>query len=105
MAKQSTSWLTFHKRWPLLLVALLSTSTVIVLLIRAASDSCNTNSVTTTTTPHYSYENTRIQVTSQVETPSNPLRFMKSKLVLLVSHELSLSGTVFLSLNHCDSLI
>ncbi|XP_034675774.1 uncharacterized protein LOC117906720 [Vitis riparia] len=95
MAKQSTSWLTFHKRWPLLLVALLSTSTVIVLLIRAASDSCNTNSVTTTTittTPHYSYENTRIQVTSQVETPSNPLRFMKSKLVLLVSHELSLSG-------------
>lgn len=82
-----------------MILALFSLSTAMVFFMRTASDSCATSSSSGTTgsitsslgeekdtsTQHYS----AAQASSA--TP-NPLDFMKSKLVLLVSHELSLSG-------------
>lgn len=54
--------------------------------MRSTANSCNTSSITTKTTTTAAHFN------SDEEKASNPLNFMKSKLVLLVSHELSLSG-------------
>lgn len=85
MGKHSTVGL---KRWPLIIAVLLTLSTVIVFLLRAARDSCDSR--------HYgdNASTNRISVSAEVETgEENALWFMKSKLVLLVSHELSLSGT------------
>ncbi|KAH7846954.1 hypothetical protein Vadar_020070 [Vaccinium darrowii] len=59
-----------------LIITLLSLSTAIVFFIRSSSSNS-------------SLEN-KISVSNQVV--ANPFDFMKSKLVLLVSHELSLSG-------------
>lgn len=83
-----------HKKWPLLILAIFSVSTLIVLVMKAASDSCNSRQYSDTSNYNYQYKDSsssssQIRMTSQV---SNPLNFMKSKLVLLVSHELSLSG-------------
>lgn len=68
-----------------MLLAFLSVSTVTVLFMRPNNaDSCNTKN----------FEQQRSQIRSPVQDrpgPS-PLDFMKSKLVLMVSHELSLSG-------------
>ncbi|XP_071731343.1 uncharacterized protein [Rutidosis leptorrhynchoides] len=89
MAKQSTTLYFQKKRWLLLLLALLSISTAIAFIIRAAYDSsCDRQ--------HFDVGNNQIQSTEKT-TPvqigvTSPLSFMKSKLVLLVSHELSLSG-------------
>ncbi|KAF8377901.1 hypothetical protein HHK36_031289 [Tetracentron sinense] len=82
MAKHSLGWI-IQKRRLLMLLVLFSISTAIVFVIRAAFDSCD-----------YHYENTGIGIhsTTQIRSISNPLDFMKSKLVLMVSHELSLSG-------------
>uniref|UniRef100_A0A5B6YIR1 Glycosyl transferase family 1 domain-containing protein n=1 Tax=Davidia involucrata TaxID=16924 RepID=A0A5B6YIR1_DAVIN len=82
MAKQSIS---FQKRWPTIILVLFSLSTAIVFLIRASFDSCNIRS-------YEDNSDNQIHVSTQVGSLANPLIFLKSKLVLLVSHELSLSG-------------
>lgn len=84
MGKHSKAGL---KRWPLIIAVALTLSTVIVFFLRAAYDSCDSR--------HYgdNASTNRISVATELETgEENPLGFMKSKLVLLVSHELSLSG-------------
>ncbi|BAT77737.1 hypothetical protein LR48_Vigan09g027000 [Vigna angularis] len=85
MAKHSVAMA--KKRWPIILAAFLSVSTVTVLLMRATnSDSCNVNSLNLA-------QDKQIRSSVQVgNAASSPLNFMKSKLVLMVSHELSLSG-------------
>lgn len=84
MPKHSQAWITMpKKKWPLLLLlSLFSLSTITVLFIRITSDSCNT-----VTQDQHLGDASEPQVRS-----SSPLAFMKSKLVLMVSHELSLSG-------------
>ncbi|KAF7138551.1 hypothetical protein RHSIM_Rhsim07G0243200 [Rhododendron simsii] len=73
------------KRWPLMSLLLLlffSLSTAIVFFVRSSSDPSD-----------IPLEKNQIRVADRVgERIANPLGFMKSKLVLLVSHELSLSG-------------
>ncbi|TKY75184.1 N-acetyl-alpha-D-glucosaminyl L-malate synthase [Spatholobus suberectus] len=82
MAKHSVAMA--KKRWPIMLVAFLSVSTATVLFMRPSnSDSCNN-------TKHFTVTQDN-QIRSSVPA-SGPLDFMKSKLVLMVSHELSLSG-------------
>ncbi|PKI49642.1 hypothetical protein CRG98_029979, partial [Punica granatum] len=79
------------KRWPLLLLLLFSLSTAFVFLLRSAFDSCSTGAVSGSR--NFVGEET-YQSNGVLYTPSlkpNPLEFMRSKLVLLVSHELSLS--------------
>lgn len=98
MAKQSTglSITCFQKkRWLLLLLAMLSISTAVAFIIRAAYDSsCD---------PHHfdvTGVGNRLQTAEKPKETTappqigaaSPLTFMKSKIVLLVSHELSLSG-------------
>lgn len=70
-----------------MLAAFLSVSTLTVLLMRATnSDSCNTNRFAVA-------QDNQIRSSAQIgNAASSPLNFMKSKLVLMVSHELSLSG-------------
>ncbi|XAR64149.1 GDP-Man:Man(1)GlcNAc(2)-PP-dolichol alpha-1,3-mannosyltransferase [Bertholletia excelsa] len=83
MGKPSTGLIPIQKRWPLIALVLFSLSTAIVFFIRSSSDYCDNR--------HYEPENS-IHMTAPVGSYANPLSFMKSKLVLLVSHELSLSG-------------
>lgn len=72
-----------------MLAAFLSVSTVTVLLMRSNnSDSCNTNHFTVAQDNQI---RSPVQLTNAA---SSPLIFMKSKLVLMVSHELSLSGAL-----------
>ncbi|KAK7409952.1 hypothetical protein VNO78_00379 [Psophocarpus tetragonolobus] len=85
MAKHSVAMA--KKRWPIMLAAFLSVSTVTVLLMRSNNaDSCITKHFTIA---HDNQIRSPVQLTNAA---SNPLNFMKSKLVLMVSHELSLSG-------------
>ncbi|KAK9270538.1 hypothetical protein L1049_026119 [Liquidambar formosana] len=86
MAKQSSAWwIAFQMRWPLMLLLTFSLSTAIVFFMRAAFDSCNSR--------HFDDNSNNPIHSAQVgSVVPNPLDFMKSKLVLLVSHELSLSG-------------
>ncbi|KAF8410555.1 hypothetical protein HHK36_003086 [Tetracentron sinense] len=86
MAKHSVGWITFQKRWLLKLFVVFSMSTAIALLIRAAFDSCDR---------HYEDTENGIHLAPQIGSIKNPLDFMKSKLVLMVSHELSLSALDF----------
>lgn len=84
-------------KWPLMLMVLFSLSTAMVVFLRDTSASCNTS--TGSSTEHLGAEDNQrkaqIQSTVQVaNVASSPLAFMKSKLVLMVSHELSLSGSV-----------
>lgn len=86
MAKHSVAMAT--KRWPLMLLAFVSVSTVMVLFMRPNnSDSCNTK--------HFGAQQNQIRSSVQVGNGPSPLDFMKSKLVLMVSHELSLSGSLY----------
>jgi len=82
-----------QKRWLLTLLIMLSVSTLIAFFIKSAFDSCDPPH------PHnfdVAASNKPAKVFSNsIKTAPSPLSFMKSKLVLLVSHELSLSGTVF----------
>lgn len=88
MAKHSVA--TAKKKWPLMLLAFLSISTVMVIFIRNNSDSCNTKI--------FEAQQTQIHSSAgggnggNAASGPSPLDFMKSKLVLMVSHELSLSG-------------
>lgn len=74
------------KPWPLMILLLFALSTAMLFLIRSPANSCNISRITsktTTTTTHFD---------SDEKKAPNPLNFMRSKLVLLVSHELSVSG-------------
>ncbi|XWS42103.1 hypothetical protein CRYUN_Cryun17cG0140000 [Craigia yunnanensis] len=87
-----------QKRWLLALILMLSVSTVIAFFIRAAFDSCDRNvSGAVSDANVIGSARNAIQVAdkraSQIAAAKpSPLSFMKSKIVLLVSHELSLSG-------------
>ncbi|CAL0305848.1 unnamed protein product [Lupinus luteus] len=87
MAKQhnAQAWMTMAKKsWALMLLAFFSLSTVMIVLMRANnSDSCH-NLLT--------QQHNEIRSPSSSSMEPSPLDFMKSKLVLMVSHELSLSG-------------
>ncbi|KAF5462069.1 hypothetical protein F2P56_018109 [Juglans regia] len=99
MGKQSPRAVSIQKkRWGLMILALFSLSTVMVFFMRTAFDSCTTSasSGTGSITDSFGEEkdaSSAIYSAAQVGSATpNPLDFMKSKLVLLVSHELSLSG-------------
>ncbi|KAB2604583.1 hypothetical protein D8674_042856 [Pyrus ussuriensis x Pyrus communis] len=95
MGKPANPWMGVQKKkWSLLVLALFSLSTAMVFFMRTAFDSCSAN-----TGGRFGDGGDR---TAEVVHSAagraagtggpNPLDFMKSKLVLLVSHELSLSG-------------
>ncbi|KAF5735998.1 glycosyl transferase family 1 family protein [Tripterygium wilfordii] len=90
MAKHAVGgWPLPQQRWLLALLIMLSISTVIVFFIRSAFDSCDRHLervVGKKEAVHLS------PITTTTAAAPSPLSFMKSKLVLLVSHELSLSG-------------
>ncbi|XP_022769067.1 uncharacterized protein LOC111312753 isoform X2 [Durio zibethinus] len=102
MGKQSSASVTTQPRktWPLTILLLLTLSTAMAFLIISTFDSCTTSS--RNNVGHYIQERQKEkeeqwsidnQVNRNDQAPSpNPLDFMKSKLVLLVSHELTLSG-------------
>ncbi|CAN1757243.1 AAA-ATPase At1g43910 [Linum perenne] len=88
MAKQhSLGWPL--KRWLLALLIMLSISTVIAFFIRAAFDSCDRRFDVAQKSVPSSGNAPPLPIK---KAPPSPLSFMKSKRVLLVSHELSLSG-------------
>ncbi|EXC25039.1 Lipopolysaccharide core biosynthesis mannosyltransferase lpsB [Morus notabilis] len=92
MAKQSSAWVGMQKnRWALVVLALFSLSTAMVFFMRTAFDSCSAGAGN----DFGEGKGREVEASSvgrvRSEEP-NPLGFMKSKLVLLVSHELSLSG-------------
>ncbi|CAM8981734.1 unnamed protein product [Rhodiola kirilowii] len=88
MVKQSSSrpWMTFQKRWIFAALAIFSVSTVAVFLSKTAFDSCSTAA------RYAEVSDGLVGVRHGAQDVQNPLEFMRSKLVLLVSHELSLSG-------------
>ncbi|XP_042458065.1 uncharacterized protein LOC122042155 [Zingiber officinale] len=90
MAKTTAGWIPHSKRVLLLFLLVVSVSTALVFLLRTNSDPCDSlrNGQPVTV------DRTQIlrQSDARVGARKNPLGFMKSKLVLLVSHELSLSG-------------
>ncbi|KFK44088.1 hypothetical protein AALP_AA1G214600 [Arabis alpina] len=97
MVKPSTSvWATMQKkRWHLKILLVLSVSTVGMILVRSSFDSCSVSGklcgrFVTEKEDSRSDDDVKIRSVSGLMNP--PLGFMKSKLVLLVSHELSLSG-------------
>lgn len=81
-----------NKRWLLPLLVALSVSTALAFILRAAFDSsCDRH--------HFESPKTQFhQATGTGAAAPSPLRFMKSKNVLLVSHELSLSGNSLFAL-------
>ncbi|GAU34939.1 hypothetical protein TSUD_312700 [Trifolium subterraneum] len=82
MAKHSVAMA--KKKWPLMLLAILSVSTVMILFMRP-NNSCNN-------IKSFEQQQQQDPILSSTTSSVNPLDFMKSKLVLMVSHELSLSG-------------
>lgn len=79
------------KRWALMVLALLSLSTAMVFFMRTAFDSCSASAGNGF--GEGKEREAGPNSVGRVQTEErNPLEFMKSKLVLLVSHELSLSG-------------
>lgn len=95
MGKPSTSvWATLQKkRWPLMILLVLSVSTVGMILVRSTFDSCTVSGKRCGQLVVEKEDSSDVKIQS-VSGSMNPLSFMKSKLVLLVSHELSLSGDV-----------
>ncbi|WOL06453.1 hypothetical protein Cni_G15187 [Canna indica] len=91
MAKPAAGWIPLHsKGFVLLLLLALSVSTALICLIRGASDACDPRRDRVPATA----DSVRLLRTPDPESAvrKNPLGFMRAKLVLLVSHELSLSG-------------
>ncbi|XP_031478220.1 uncharacterized protein LOC116249182 [Nymphaea colorata] len=87
MARSGGGWTVLQRRRIPLFLAVLSVSAGVLFILRSSSDSC-TSPAPERFTPLFSSSHS-------LSTPSdlpNPLAFMRSKLVLLVSHELSLSG-------------
>ena len=83
------------KRWLLAFLVTLSASTLIAFLIRAAFDTCDRSL-------DDAVAGARPAAGGLAVGPS-PLGFMRSKPVLLVSHELSLSGNLDSLLCYCCS--
>ena len=73
---------------------MLSISTAVAFIIRAAYDSSCDRSHRFGL-PLASEKSAESSVKDRIGVVASPLSFMKSKVVLLVSHELSLSGIVF----------
>ncbi|XP_073125947.1 uncharacterized protein [Henckelia pumila] len=90
MPKHSTTgMISVQKRWPLMILLCFALSTAIAFFIGSSFNSCNS--------AEYGNFGPRIDTVEPesgggVQKGENPLSFMNSKLVLLVSHELSLSG-------------
>lgn len=89
MAKHAVAWAR-QKRWVLALLIMLSASTLIAFFIRSLFDPCDRHE-SDLSSVHNAIEVAKKEVRFATPPPS-PLSFMKSKIVLLVSHELSLSG-------------
>ncbi|GFP88096.1 lipopolysaccharide core biosynthesis mannosyltransferase lpsb [Phtheirospermum japonicum] len=90
MAK-STSLITIQKRWSLMILLCIALSTAIAFFIGASFRACNSHDYSDKNNfnpPIHSFNSDG----PAAEKQDDPLNFMKSKLVLLVSHELSLSG-------------
>ncbi|KAH6818473.1 UDP-Glycosyltransferase superfamily protein [Perilla frutescens var. frutescens] len=87
MAKHSAvgSLIPVQKRWSLMILLCIALSTAVAFFIGASFNSCN--SVDNFNAPIHSF-----QGGTAVAKEENSLNFMKSKFVLMVSHELSLSG-------------
>ncbi|OMO84486.1 Glycosyl transferase, family 1 [Corchorus olitorius] len=83
-----------QKRWLLALLLMLSLSTIIAFLIRAAFDPCDRNIPADNgiVTARHAIQVAHKRASQIAAADPSPLLFMKSKVVLLVSHELSLSG-------------
>ncbi|KAI3959073.1 hypothetical protein MKX01_023749 [Papaver californicum] len=78
MARQSSGWNPFNqKRWLLMFLLLIFSISTVIQYYQGTDD-------------------IQIHLTAPTVNNQNPLEFMNSKLVLLVSHELSLSGTFIL---------
>ncbi|KAI4321610.1 hypothetical protein MLD38_034973 [Melastoma candidum] len=97
MRKQSWSaWLTLQrKNWPLVMVTLLSLLTAIVLVAKSSSSlpvTCSCDRASDGEAGEVPLVRESVPSRGESRGRSSPLGFMKSKLVLLVSHELSLSG-------------
>ncbi|KAK4741459.1 hypothetical protein SAY87_025047 [Trapa incisa] len=93
MARQhsSATWPQLQRRWLLAIVVMLSVTTIIAFFSRSGIDPCDrTVYQLPQKISHVSPPPIPPGVVVQVA--PNPLSFMKSKRVLLVSHELSLSG-------------
>ena len=85
MARHSAPRFSLHKKFLFALVFFFSVSTVVFLIKRAPSISCDR---------HSDAGVKRFEPLPQFGAAPSPLSFMKSKRVLLVSHELSLSGNI-----------
>ncbi|XP_077253547.1 uncharacterized protein LOC143892659 isoform X2 [Tasmannia lanceolata] len=83
MGKTTTGLISLQKKWLFLLLVIFSISTAIAFVIKYAFDSCH---------PLSEAMADQIPFSTNGGSFENPLDFMRSKLVLLVSHELSLSG-------------
>ncbi|KAK8653036.1 hypothetical protein V6N13_127057 [Hibiscus sabdariffa] len=98
MAKHAAvGWGHHHlqNRWLLALLLMLSVSTVIAFFMRAAFDSCDRNvsaAVDGIGSARHVIQAAEKRAPQIAAAKPSPLSFMKSKVVLLVSHELSLSG-------------
>ncbi|GLT92069.1 hypothetical protein SLE2022_099260 [Rubroshorea leprosula] len=97
MGKQSGGWFGMQqkKSWPLMIMVLFSLSVAMVFFIRSTFDSYSVSPSPELVlhTSKEKPESTDAQFNQNAESKKPiPLDFMKSKLVLLVSHELSLSG-------------
>ncbi|GLT44641.1 hypothetical protein SLA2020_185270 [Shorea laevis] len=93
MAKPAVGW-PHPKRWLLLLLLLmLSASTLILFFIRTVFDPCDRHAADISFVRNaIEVAEKRNRLPSKIKPPPSPLSFVKSKIVLLVSHELSLSG-------------
>eukprot|EP01018_Ginkgo_biloba_P004480 Gb_19840 [translate_table: standard] len=80
------SWMGIPKQWILVVLLVFSVSTALALIFRAAFDVCEQH------VDQFKFAVPDPRSTKINLHTSNALDFMKSKLVLLVSHELSLSG-------------
>ncbi|KAL4330821.1 hypothetical protein HN51_037528 [Arachis hypogaea] len=92
MTKHTQAWMGMpKKRWLLMLVIFLSLSIAVVLFIRPNSYVPCTTTIATDNN-HFVDQDNQICSSLQLRNaPSSP-DFMKSKLVLMVSHELSFLG-------------
>lgn len=97
MAKHSSvAMALFRKRWltVVALLVMLSVTTAIAFIVRASLESSCDCRVDVASAKRYNSSPESAKPIGVAVTQS-PLSFMKSRLVLLVSHELSLSGTFY----------